>query len=50
MEYTHTECVHPTYTALNIPYEIVAINVLLTYWTDKVPAAAVVVIVMAIFG
>ncbi|KAK6814018.1 hypothetical protein RU639_010491 [Aspergillus parasiticus] len=36
--------------ALNIPYEIVAINVLLTYWTDKVPAAAVVVIVMTIFG
>ncbi|KAE8168468.1 amino acid permease/ SLC12A domain-containing protein [Aspergillus tamarii] len=36
--------------ALNIPYEIVAINVLLTYWTDKVPAAAVVVVVMAIYG
>ncbi|KAE8374860.1 amino acid permease/ SLC12A domain-containing protein [Aspergillus bertholletiae] len=36
--------------ALNIPYEMVAINVLLTYWTDKVPAAVVVVIVMAIYG
>ncbi|GAB1195484.1 hypothetical protein APSETT444_004743 [Aspergillus pseudonomiae] len=36
--------------ALNIPYEIVAINVLLTYWTDKVPVAAVVVIVMVLYG
>ncbi|KAE8370690.1 amino acid permease/ SLC12A domain-containing protein [Aspergillus caelatus] len=36
--------------ALNIPYEIVAINVLLTYWTDKVPTAAVVVVVMVIYG
>lgn len=30
-------------TAFAIPYEITAINVLLTYWTDKVPVAAVVI-------
>ncbi|RAH66747.1 general amino acid permease [Aspergillus aculeatinus CBS 121060] len=36
--------------ALGIPYEIVAINVLLTYWTDRIPVAAVVVIVMVIYG
>ncbi|KAK2742726.1 hypothetical protein FQN55_007667 [Onygenales sp. PD_40] len=28
--------------AFSIPYEITAINVLLTYWTDKIPVAAVV--------
>ncbi|KAI9933592.1 hypothetical protein MW887_008065 [Aspergillus wentii] len=39
-----------TMAALNIPYEIVAINVLLTYWTDKVPVAVVVVIVMVLYG
>lgn len=36
--------------AFNIPYEITAISVLLTYWTDKVPAAAVVVACMAIYA
>lgn len=36
--------------AFNIPYEITAINVLLTYWTDKVPVAVVVVICLAIFA
>ncbi|RAL14769.1 general amino acid permease [Aspergillus homomorphus CBS 101889] len=36
--------------ALGIPYEIVAINVLLTYWTDRIPVAAVVVAVMVIYG
>ncbi|KAF7596224.1 hypothetical protein BBP40_002756 [Aspergillus hancockii] len=33
--------------ALNIPYAII---VLLTYWTDKVPVTAVVVVVMVIYG
>lgn len=37
-------------TAFNIPYEITAISVLLTYWTDKVPAAAVVVACMALYA
>ena len=37
-------------TALGIPYEIVALNVLLTYWTDRVPVAAVVVIVMVLYA
>ncbi|PLB46228.1 hypothetical protein P170DRAFT_467331 [Aspergillus steynii IBT 23096] len=32
--------------ALGIPYEIVAINVLLTYWTDKIPVAVVVVMLI----
>ncbi|KAE8153105.1 amino acid permease/ SLC12A domain-containing protein [Aspergillus avenaceus] len=36
--------------ALGIPYEIVAINILLTYWTDKIPVAAVVVVIMVIYG
>ncbi|OOF98431.1 hypothetical protein ASPCADRAFT_164989 [Aspergillus carbonarius ITEM 5010] len=36
--------------ALGIPYEIVALNVLLTYWTDRVPVAAVVVIVMVLYA
>lgn len=36
--------------ALGIPYEIAALNVLLTYWTDKVPVAAVVVICMVLYA
>ncbi|KAJ5679164.1 hypothetical protein N7462_007408 [Penicillium macrosclerotiorum] len=36
--------------AFAIPYEITAINVLLTYWTDKVPVVAVVVICLAIYA
>ncbi|THC93300.1 hypothetical protein EYZ11_007225 [Aspergillus tanneri] len=36
--------------AFNIPYEITAINVLLTYWTDKVPVAAVVVVCLVIYA
>ncbi|PYH45578.1 general amino acid permease [Aspergillus saccharolyticus JOP 1030-1] len=36
--------------ALGIPYEIVALNVLLTYWTDRIPVAAVVVVVLIIYG
>lgn len=36
--------------AFNIPYEITAIHVLLTYWTDKVPVWAVVIVCLAIFA
>ncbi|KFY37042.1 hypothetical protein V495_07431 [Pseudogymnoascus sp. VKM F-4514 (FW-929)] len=36
--------------ALGIPYEIAALNVLLTYWTDKVPVAAVVVICIVLYA
>ncbi|KAK7529324.1 putative general amino acid permease [Phyllosticta citricarpa] len=36
--------------AFLIPFEIVAFNILLTYWTDAVPVEAVVVIVMILYG
>ncbi|KFY43358.1 hypothetical protein V494_02023 [Pseudogymnoascus sp. VKM F-4513 (FW-928)] len=36
--------------ALGIPYEIAALNVLLTYWTDKVPVAAVVAICIVLYA
>ncbi|GLI82279.1 hypothetical protein PoHVEF18_010709 [Penicillium ochrochloron] len=36
--------------AFAIPYEITAINVLLTYWTDKVPVVAVVMICLVIYA
>ncbi|PLB36300.1 amino acid permease/ SLC12A domain-containing protein [Aspergillus candidus] len=36
--------------ALGIPYEIVAINVLLTYWTDEVPVAAVVAACIVLYA
>jgi amino acid transporter len=36
--------------ALLVPFEIVAFNILLTYWTDKVPVEAVIVIVLLIYG
>ena len=39
-----------TRVALGIPYEIAALNVLLTYWTDKVPVAAVVVICIVLYA
>lgn len=35
--------------AFAIPYEITAINVLLTFWTDKVPIAAVVIACLVIY-
>ncbi|KAI3065378.1 hypothetical protein CBS147353_8435 [Aspergillus niger] len=35
--------------AFGIPYEMVAINILLTYWTDRVPVAAVVVIMLVLY-
>ncbi|KAJ5545261.1 hypothetical protein N7535_006355 [Penicillium sp. DV-2018c] len=36
--------------AFAIPYEITAINVLLTYWTDKVPVVAVVMACLVIYA
>lgn len=36
--------------AFAVPYEITAINVLLTFWTDKFPIAAVVVICLVLYA
>ncbi|OKL62475.1 hypothetical protein UA08_02556 [Talaromyces atroroseus] len=36
--------------AFAIPYEITAVNVLLTYWTDQIPVAAVVMICFVIYA
>lgn len=36
--------------AFLIPFEIVAFNILLTYWTTAVPVEAVIVIVMVIYA
>ena len=36
--------------AFNIPYEITAVNVLLTYWTDKIPVVAVVFICFVLYA
>lgn len=36
--------------AFNIPYEITAIHVLITYWTDKVHVAVVVFVCLIIFA
>ncbi|OJD16424.1 hypothetical protein AJ78_03411 [Emergomyces pasteurianus Ep9510] len=36
--------------AFSAPYEITAINVLLTYWTDKIPVAAVVMVCLVIYA
>lgn len=41
---------HSSGLALGIPYEIVALDILLRYWTDKVPVAVVVVVVMIIYA
>jgi hypothetical protein len=37
-------------TAFAIPYEITAIDVLLTFWTDKIPVGAVVVVCLVIYA
>lgn len=37
-------------SALGIPYEIVALNVLLTYWTDRIPVAVVVIVVIILYS
>lgn len=36
--------------ALLVPFEIVAFNILLTFWTDKIPVEAVIVLVLVIYG
>jgi amino acid permease len=35
--------------ALLVPFEIVALSLMIGYWTDVMPAAAVVVIMMVIY-
>lgn len=37
------------YEAINIPFEISAINVVLTFWRDDIPAAAVVATCIALY-
>lgn len=39
-----------TTAAFSIPYEITAIDVLLTFWTDKIPPAVVVVVCFLIYA
>lgn len=36
--------------ALLIPFEVVACNILLTYWTDKIPVVAVVIVITLLYG
>ena len=36
--------------AFSIPYEITAIIVLLTYWEENIPIAAVTMVCLVIFG
>ncbi|QDS71934.1 hypothetical protein FKW77_000716 [Venturia effusa] len=36
--------------ALLIPFEIVAFNIMLTFWTDKIPVEAVIVVVIAAYS
>jgi amino acid transporter len=36
--------------AIFVPFEMVAINVMLRFWTDKIPIAVVVVIVLFAYG
>jgi amino acid transporter len=38
------------FEAILIPLEVVAFNVVLRFWTDKVPTAVVVVIVPVAYG
>ncbi|GAW24393.1 hypothetical protein ANO14919_139770 [Xylariales sp. No.14919] len=38
------------YEAILIPYEISALNLILTYWTDKIPVAAVCIIVIILYA
>ena len=37
------------YEALLIPFEITALNLVLTYWTDKIPVAAVCAVVIVLY-
>lgn len=38
------------FPAFNIPYEVTAIHVLLTYWTDKIPVGVVVAVCVVIYA
>lgn len=35
--------------AFLVPFEIVAMNILLNYWTDKVPVEVVIVVIMVLY-
>lgn len=36
--------------ALLVPYELVAFNILLRYWTDAIPVAAMIVVITVIYA
>ncbi|KAK5653901.1 hypothetical protein OQA88_7826 [Cercophora sp. LCS_1] len=38
------------FEAAMVPFEITACNVIIHYWTDRIPVAAIVVIVMVLYG
>ncbi|KAI1292996.1 histidine permease [Xylaria venustula] len=38
------------YEAILIPYEISALNLIITFWTDKIPVAAICVIVIVLYA
>ncbi|KAI1347286.1 histidine permease [Xylaria sp. FL0043] len=38
------------YEAILIPYEITALNLVLTFWTDKIPVAAICIIVIVLYA
>jgi amino acid transporter len=35
---------------LGIPYEIISFNLILNFWTDKIPVAAVVVFIIVLYA
>jgi len=38
------------YEAILIPFEITALNLIITFWTDKIPVAAICIIVIVLYG
>ncbi|KAI1264355.1 histidine permease [Xylariaceae sp. FL1019] len=38
------------YEAILIPFEITALNLVLTFWTDKIPPAAIIVVVIILYA
>lgn len=38
------------FEAALVPFEVVAFNVVLQFWTDKIPLAAVIVFVLVCYG
>ncbi|KAI1271298.1 histidine permease [Xylaria sp. FL0933] len=38
------------YEAILIPYEITALNLVLTFWTDKIPVAAICIVVIVLYA